>query len=31
VAFSISLNSEPKTIAPAAAPLVQKPVIVGRS
>jgi len=31
VAFSISLGSEPKTIAPAAAPLVQKPVIVGRS
>jgi chemotaxis protein MotB len=31
VAFSTSLGSEPKTIAPAAAPLVQKPVIVGRS
>ena len=31
VAFSASLTSEPKTIAPAAAPLVQKPVIVGRS
>ena len=31
VAFSASLGSEPKTIAPAAAPLVQKPVIVGRS
>jgi chemotaxis protein MotB len=31
VAFSASLGSEPKTIAPAAAPLVQKPIIVGRS
>lgn len=31
VAFSASLASEPKTIAPAAAPLVQKPIIVGRS
>ena len=31
VAFSASLSSEPKTIAPAAAPLVQKPVIVSRS
>ena len=31
VAFSTSLSSEPQTIAPAAAPLVQKPVIVGRS
>ena len=31
VAFSASLSSEPKTIAPAAAPLVQKPIIVGRS
>ena len=31
VAFSASLGSEPKTITPAAAPLVQKPVIVGRS
>jgi len=31
VAFSTSLKSEPKTIAPAAAPLLQKPVIVGRS
>ena len=31
VAFSASLSTEPKTIAPAAAPLVQKPVIVGRS
>jgi chemotaxis protein MotB len=32
VAFSASLASEPKAIAPAAAPpLVQKPVIVGRS
>jgi chemotaxis protein MotB len=31
VAFSTSLGSEPKTIAPAAAPLVQKPIIVGRS
>jgi len=31
VAFSTSLSSEPKTIAPAAAPLVQKPIIVGRS
>ena len=31
VAFSTSLGSEPKTIAPAAAPLLQKPVIVGRS
>ena len=31
VAFSASFGSEPKTIAPAAAPLVQKPVIVGRS
>ena len=30
VAFSTSLSSEPKTIAPAAAPMVQKPVIVGR-
>jgi chemotaxis protein MotB len=31
VAFSTALGSEPKTIAPAAAPLLQKPVIVGRS
>ena len=31
VAFSTSLGSEPKTIAPAAAPLVQKPIIVGRN
>jgi chemotaxis protein MotB len=31
VAFSASLGSEPKTIAPAAAPLVQKPIIVGRN
>ncbi len=31
VAFSTALGSEPKTIAPAAAPLVQKPIIVGRS
>jgi len=31
VAFSASLSTEPKTIAPAAAPLVQKPIIVGRS
>jgi chemotaxis protein MotB len=31
VAFSASLSSEPKTIAPAAAPLFQKPVIAGRS
>jgi chemotaxis protein MotB len=31
VAFSTSLGSAPNTIAPAAAPLVQKPVIVGRS
>jgi len=31
VAFSTALSSEPKTIAPAAAPLIQKPVIVGRS
>ena len=31
VAFSASLSSEPKTIAPAAVPLVQKPIIVGRS
>ena len=31
VAFSASLASEPKTIAPAAAPLVQKPIIVGRN
>ena len=31
VAFSAALSSEPKTIAPAAAPLVRKPVIVGRS
>jgi chemotaxis protein MotB len=31
VAFSASLGSEPKSIAPAAAPLVQKPIIVGRS
>ena len=31
VAFSASLGNEPKTIAPAAAPLVQKPIIVGRS
>jgi len=31
VAFSAALTSEPKTIAPAAAPLVQKPIIVGRN
>jgi len=31
VAFSASLGNEPKTIAPAAAPLFQKPIIVGRS
>jgi chemotaxis protein MotB len=31
VAFSASLSSAPKAIAPAAAPLVQKPVIVGRN
>ena len=31
VAFSASLSTETKTIAPAAAPLVQKPIIVGRS
>jgi chemotaxis protein MotB len=31
VAFSASLSTEPKTIAPAAAPLVQKPIIVGRN
>jgi chemotaxis protein MotB len=31
VAFSASLSSEPKTIAPVAAALVQKPVIVGRN
>ena len=31
VAFSASLGSEPKAIAPAAAPLVQKPIIVGRN
>ena len=31
VAFSTSLSSEPKAIAPTAAPLVNKPVIVGRS
>jgi chemotaxis protein MotB len=31
VAFSASLGSEPKTIAPAATPLIQKPIIVGRS
>jgi chemotaxis protein MotB len=31
VAFSTSLSSEPKTIAPAAAPLTQKSVVVGRS
>jgi chemotaxis protein MotB len=30
VAFSTSLGSAPKAIAPAAPPLVQKPVIVGR-
>jgi len=31
VAFSAALTSEPKTTAPAAAPLVQKPIIVGRN
>jgi chemotaxis protein MotB len=31
VAFSASLSTETKTIAPAAAPLVQKPIIVGRN
>jgi len=31
VAFSASLSTEPKTIAPAAAPLFQKPIIVGRN
>ncbi|HSO62687.1 MAG TPA: flagellar motor protein MotB [Desulfobacterales bacterium] len=31
VAFSTALASEPKAIAPAAAPLVQKPIIVGRN
>ena len=31
VAFSTSLSSTPKTIDPATAPLVQKPIIVGRS
>jgi chemotaxis protein MotB len=31
VAFSTSPGSEPKTIAPAPAPLVRKPVVAGRS
>ncbi len=31
VAFSAALTREPKNIAPAATPLVQKPIIVGRN